>query len=158
MQKHELLWNSSGLFSWLHEEPVMTETFSPLSPTKPMNHQVVSTDLQRKHFSSNRKREKEKFDFWVNSTYIALLSIISCLLLYYVWILNANATQGYNIRQLELERKNLMMEKERYDAQIAELQSLSNIMTEEDLGIMQKVDEPEFVIVKDDVQYVYAGN
>ncbi len=123
-----------------------------------MNHQVVSTDLNRKHFFSNRKREKEKFHFWVNSTYIALLSIISCLLMYYVWILNVNATQWYNIRQLELERKNLLMEKERYDAQIAELQSLSNIMSNEDLQIMEKAKEPEFVVVKNDVQYVYASH
>lgn len=50
------------------------------------------------------------------------------------------------------------MEKERYDAQIAELQSLSNIMSNEDLQIMEKAKEPEFVVVKNDVQYVYASH
>lgn len=121
-----------------------------------MNQKIVSQDFSN-NFFSKRKKEKEKLNFWVNSTYLLLLSVITCLLLYYVWILNVNATQWYNIRQLEIEKKNLMMEKERLDVKIAELQSLSNIMTDEDLQNMEKVEEPDFLVVKNDVQYVYSS-
>ena len=109
----------------------------------------------KRSFLSNRKKEKDKFNFWVTSTYIALLSIISLLLLYYVWILNVNATKGYNIRELEIEKKVLLMEKELLDVKIAELESLSTILQEEDLQNMKRVEDPEYLVIKDDVQYVY---
>jgi len=119
-----------------------------------VNTKVVTKDFSQNYFSK-RKKEKEKFTFWVNSTYIALLSIISILLLYYVWILNVNATKWYNIRQLEIEKKNLLMEKEKLDVKIAELESLSNIMTDTDLKNMEKIEDPDYLVIKDDVQYVY---
>jgi len=109
----------------------------------------------KKSFSSRRKKEKEKFDFWITSTYIALLSLISLLLLYYVWILNVNATKGYNIRELEIEKKTLLMEKELLDVQIAELESLSTILQDNDLQNMEKIWEPDYLVIKDNVQYVY---
>lgn len=109
----------------------------------------------KKSFFSRRKKEKEKFDFWITSTYIALLSLISLLLLYYVWILNVNATKGYNIRELEIEKKTLLMEKELLDVQIAELESLSTILQDDDLQNMEKIWEPDYLVIKDNVQYVY---
>ena len=57
-----------------------------------------------------------------------MLSVIGFLLIYYVWILNVNATKGYNIRTLEIEKRNLMIEKERLDVKIAELESITNII------------------------------
>ncbi len=119
-----------------------------------MNSNIVTKDFSQNYFSK-RKKEKEKFTFWVNSTYIALLSIISMLLLYYVWILNVNATKWYNIRQLEIEKKNLLMEKEKLDVKIAELESLSNIMSESDMENMEKIENPDYLVIKNDVQYVY---
>lgn len=106
-------------------------------------------------FFSKRKKEKDNFDFWITSTYIALLSLMSLLLLYYVWILNVNATKGYDIRDLESEKKVLLMEKELLDVQIAELESLSTILKDDDLQNMEKVWDPEYLVIKDDVQYVY---
>jgi cell division septal protein FtsQ len=93
----------------------------------------------KKNFFSRRKKEKEKYNFGVTSTYIALLSLISLLLLYYVWILNVNATKGYNIRELEIEKKTLLMEKELLDVKIAELESLSTILQDDDLQNMEKI-------------------
>lgn len=119
-----------------------------------MDQKVVMKDFSR-NFFSKRKKEKEKFNFWVNYTYIALLSIIIGLLLYYVWILNVNATKWYDIIELELQKSNLLMEKQRLTVKIAELESLSNIMTEEDNRRMEKVDNPNFLVIKDNVQYVY---
>lgn len=119
-----------------------------------MNPKVINKNL-KKNFFSKRKKEKEKFDFWITSTYITLLSLISLLLLYYVWILNVNATKGYNIRELEIEKKTLLMEKELLDVQIAELESLSTILQDDDLQNMDTIEEPNYLVIKDDIQYVY---
>lgn len=119
-----------------------------------MNSNIVTQDFSQNYFSK-RKREKEKFSFWMNSTYIALLSIITLLFLYYVWILNVNATKWYNIVQLEIEKTNLLMEKEQLDVRIAELESLSNIVNENELKNMEKISSPDYLVIKDNVQYVY---
>lgn len=119
-----------------------------------VSQKIVVEDFSR-NFFSKRKIEKEKFTFWVNYTYISLIVIIIALLLYYVWILNINATKWYNIIQLEVEKRNLLMERQRLEVKIAELESLSNIMNDEDLKNMEKVENPNIVVIKDNVQYVY---
>lgn len=117
--------------------------------------QKVLTEDFGKNFFSKRLKDKEKFDFWVNYTFLSLLWIIILLFLYYIWILNANATKWYNIISLELEKRNLMIEKQRLDVKIAELESLSKIMTDDDLKNMEKVEDPNFLVIKDNIQYVY---
>lgn len=77
------------------------------------------------------------------------------LLLYYVWILNVNATNGYNISTIQIEKRNLDMEKQRIEVKIAELESLGNIMNEDDLQYMEKVQDPDFLVIRENVQYVY---
>lgn len=119
-----------------------------------MSPKIINNNI-KKHYHSNRKKEKEKIIFWVTSTYFALISLLSVLLLFYVWILNANATKGYNIIQLEYEKKNLLMEKELLDVRISELESLSNILKDDDLQNMELVKEPKFLVLKDGFQYVY---
>jgi len=49
----------------------------------------------------------------------------------------------------------LLMEKELLDVKIAELESLSTILHEDDLQNMERIEDPEYLVVKDDVQYVY---
>ena len=119
-----------------------------------MNTTLLSKNIKR-GLLSKRKKDKEQSDFWITSTYIALLWIISILLLYYVWILNVNATKGYNIRELEIEKKTLLMEKELLDVKIAELESLSTILKEDDLQNMEIITEPKYLVIKENVQYVY---
>jgi len=119
-----------------------------------VNYNIVTQDFSQNYFSK-RKREKEKFKFWVNSTYIALLTIISILLLYYVWIQNVNATKWYNIRELENQKKNLLMEKEQLDVKIAELDSLSNINWDQSLLNMEEITDPDYLVINSDIQYVY---
>jgi len=122
-----------------------------------VNQKVVLEDFSR-NFFSKRKIEKEKFTFWVNYTFVSLLILIVALLLYYIWILNVNATKWYNIISLEAEKKNLLMESERLKMKIAELESLWNIMNDEDLKNMEKIDNANYLVIKDDVQYVYKHN
>ena len=119
-----------------------------------MNSKIINKNLKR-NFFSKRKKDKDNIDSWVTSTYIVLFSLISVLLLYYVWILNSNATSGYDIRDLENEKRSLLMEKQLLDVKIAELESLSTILHKDDLQNMEKIDSPEYLVIKNDVQYVY---
>ena len=119
-----------------------------------MNPKIITKNLKRNFFSI-RKDEKEKFNFWITSTYIVMLSLISLLLLYYVWILNVNATKWDSIRKLEIEKRHLLIEKELLDVKIAELESLSTILQDDDLQNMEKVVEPDYLVVKEWVNYVY---
>ncbi|QFR38701.1 hypothetical protein A9Q91_00510 [Candidatus Gracilibacteria bacterium 28_42_T64] len=120
-----------------------------------MNSRKIMTNNLKSNFFSKRKSDKEKLNFSITSTYITMLSFISILLLYYVWILNVNATKGDNIRQLEIEKRNLLIEKELLDVKIAELESLSTILQEDDLEDMEKVTDPDYLVIKEGVKYVY---
>jgi hypothetical protein len=51
------------------------------------------TNHAKSSFHSQRKYEKEKFQFGLTSTYVAMVSLAAMLLFYYVWILNVNATK-----------------------------------------------------------------
>ena len=119
-----------------------------------MGKDTITTNL-KSNFLSKRKKDKETLNFWLTSTYITLLSLIVCLLHYYVWILNVNATKWYNIRILEIEKRNLLIEKELLDVKIAELESLWNILGEDDIKEMEKVETPDYLVIKENVQYVY---
>ena len=111
---------------------------------------------KHKSFLSERKRNKEKLQFGYQSTYIALLGVIGFLLIYYVWTLNANATQGYTIRDLENTGKELKVELERLDVKIAELESTESISSDEQLqDIMEEYEDPNYLVIKENVQYVY---
>ncbi len=84
-----------------------------------------------------------------------MIGLIACLIIYYVWIINVNATQGYNIRQLEIEKRNLTVEKQLLDVKIAELESLTNILNNDEVKNMEKVENPDYLVIKEGVNYVY---
>nr|MDD3720691.1 hypothetical protein [Candidatus Gracilibacteria bacterium] len=113
---------------------------------------VLSED--KSPFVSKRWKEKQNIKFDINSTYIIMVGFICLLLIYYIWIINVNATKGFSIRQLEIEKKNLLIEKEQLDVKIAELESLGSIK-EEDTQDMEKVENPDYLVIKEGVNYVY---
>ena len=117
-----------------------------------MNPKVMTTNLKN-NFYSQRKKEKDKFQVWVTSTYIIMLSFISVLLLYYVWMLNANATKWENIRQLTNQMEQLKLERQRLDVRISEVESLDTI--EQDRKGMETIEDPDYLVIKDNVNYVY---
>lgn len=112
----------------------------------------MTTNLKN-NFYSQRKKEKDKFQVWVTSTYIIMLSFISVLLLYYVWMLNANATKWENIRQLTNQMEQLKLERQRLDVRISEVESLDTI--EQDRKDMETIEDPDYLVIKDNVNYVY---
>lgn len=120
-----------------------------------MNPKLILKKNNTETFHSERKTEKEKFEYWFNSTYSVLLWLIGCLLIYYVWIINVNATLGYDVRNLKQEQKQLQVQKELLDVKIAELESLSNILKDDVAKDMEKVENPDYLVVKEWVQYVF---
>lgn len=120
-----------------------------------MNPRLVM-NRQSESFLAERKRNKEKLQFGYQSTYMILLGLIGFLLIYYVWILNANATQWFAIRDLENTQKQLKVELDRLDVKIAEIESSRSIESDETLKwIMEEYEDPDYLVIKDNVQYVY---
>lgn len=114
----------------------------------------MTTNL-KSNFCSRRKQEKEKFQVGVQTTYIIMLSFISVLLLYYVWIINVNATKGTSIQKLDIQMQQLKLEREQLDVRIAELWSLGNILNTADMQIMEKTQNPDYLVIREWINYVY---
>ncbi|MDD5769633.1 MAG: hypothetical protein PHE25_01590 [Candidatus Gracilibacteria bacterium] len=108
-------------------------------------------------FFSQRKTTRENFKLGVNTTYILTLLFIGILGIYYVWTLNINATKGYNIRNLEIQKNNLAIEKGLLEVKIAELESLSNILKWDGINNMENVSNAEFLVVKDMKDYAFKN-
>ena len=111
--------------------------------------------LKKGHFKflSQRKTTRENFKLWINSTFILALITIWFLWVYYVWTLNINATKWYNIRNLELQKQNLTVEKELLEVKIAELQSLTTLLNWEWAKQMTKSNNHEFYVLKEAKTY-----
>ncbi len=114
-----------------------------------MNPNLIVMKKWKIPFFSERKVSRENFKLSFTKTYILTLIIIWILWIYYVWALNINATKWYVIRNLEIERRNLVMELNLLNMRIAEVQSLSNIFSDDTISSMQQFDNPKFLVVKD---------
>ncbi|MDD2487391.1 MAG: hypothetical protein PHS92_03405 [Candidatus Gracilibacteria bacterium] len=108
-------------------------------------------------FFSERKTTRENYKMSFTKTYILTISMIGFLGIYYVWTLNVNATKGYQIRNLEIERRNLAFEENLLNMKIAEVQSLSNISEDKTINAMETIDNPNYLVLKD-VNLAYIAN
>lgn len=122
-----------------------------------MNPNLIVIKRWHFRFFSQRKTTRENFKLWVNTTYILALLFIWILWIYYVWTLNINATKWYNIRNLELLKNSLTVEKELLEVKIAEFESLSNLIKWDWVNNMEKVDKAEFLVVKDIRNYAFKN-
>jgi len=110
----------------------------------------------KRNFYSKRKVRKDEIYSWINYTFTILLSFTALLFIYYVWTLNIDSTQWYNIWKLETEKQKLLLQKELLDVQISNLESLSTIENTSNLNnIMEKVENPDFAVIKNNVSYAY---
>ncbi len=75
--------------------------------------------------------------------------MIALLGVYYVWILNENATKWYNIRTLQSKNRELSFQENLLDIRIAEGQAVSVILTAPIVSMMQNVEAPTFLVTKD---------
>lgn len=122
-----------------------------------MNPNLIIIKTGHFRFFSQRKTTRENFKLWVNTTYILALLFIWILWIYYVWTLNINATKWYNIRNLELLKNNLTVEKELLEVKIAEFESLSTLMKWDWVNDMEPVGKAEFLVVKDMKNYAFKN-
>ena len=76
--------------------------------------------------------------------------MIALLGIYYVWILNENATKGYNIRTLQVENRELAFQENLLDIRIAEGQSMETIMNSPVIASMENVEQPTFLVMKNE--------
>jgi hypothetical protein len=75
--------------------------------------------------------------------------MIALLGIYYVWMLNQNATKGYNIRNLQVQYRELSFQQNLLDIRIAEGKSIDALLQTPIVTNMQDVDKPAFLIVRD---------
>lgn len=120
-----------------------------------MNPNLIVIKKWHLRFFSQRKTTRESFKLWVNTTYILSFLLMWFLWIYYVWTLNINATKWYNIRNLEIQRNNLTVEKELLEVKIAELESLSTLLKWDGINNMEKIGRAEFLVVKDTDGYAF---
>jgi cell division septal protein FtsQ len=111
-----------------------------------MNPNMIILKKRWASFFSQRRLLRENFKMNITSTYIMVLLFIWVLGIYYVWTLNCNATKWYNVRQLELVKKNLTIEKELLEVRVAELESLNWLLSSSIIKNMEKIESPEYII------------
>ncbi len=100
-------------------------------------------------FLSSRKTTRENYRLSFRETYILALGLIGILGIYYVFVLNVNATKGYNVRTLEIARKNYVTQENLLNIKIAEAESLSNLSNSPLVNTMEQIDTPRYLVLKE---------
>ncbi len=113
-----------------------------------MNANVLVAKKWHIPFFSERKAAREHYRLSFTQTYILAIVMIALLWVYYVWILNENATKGYNIRSLQVKNRELSFQENLLDIRIAEGQAIGSVMNSSIISLMQTVDRPGFLVMK----------
>jgi hypothetical protein len=87
----------------------------------------------------------QKVDVSVNALVFVIIVLVALISLIYLANANRNATKGYALKNLEIERSNLLTENEVWDMEIARVQALANIQNDPKVQTMVKNDAPMFV-------------
>lgn len=114
-----------------------------------MNANVLVMKKNRFPFFSERKTSREYSKLTFSQTYVLSLLLIGFLGIYYVWTLNVNATKGYNVRNLEITRHDLTVQENLLNIRIAEAESLSSINSNPNTALMQSIDAPQYLKIKE---------
>jgi len=86
-----------------------------------------------------------KVEVGVNALVFVIIALVTVISLVYLANSNRNATKGYALKNLELERTQLLTENEVWDMEIARVQALANIQNDPKVLSMVKTDTPLFV-------------
>lgn len=114
-----------------------------------MNANVLTLKKWHIWFFSERQAAREHFRLSFTQTYVLAIAMIAALGIYYVWMLNQNATRGYNIRTLQVEYRNLSFQENLLDIRIAEGKSTDSILRSPIVASMPNVDSSSFLVVRD---------
>ena len=114
-----------------------------------MNANILVAKKWHIPFFSERKVAREHFKLSFVQTYILAIVFIACLGIYYVWLLNQNATKGYTIRTLQVENRELAFKQNLIDVRIAEAKSIDVVMSSDVVSRMQDATAPGYLVLKD---------
>ncbi len=92
---------------------------------------------------------RENFRLSFTQAYVLAIILIACLGIYYIWILNQNATKGYQIRELQGQYRELTFQENLLDIRIAEGKSIDAIAMAPIMQSMQVVEAPSFLVMRD---------
>jgi len=87
----------------------------------------------------------QKVEVSVNALVFAIIVLVALISLAYLANANRNATKGYALKNLEVERSQLLTENEVWDMEIAQTQALANIQNDPKVKSMVKTDAPLFI-------------
>jgi hypothetical protein len=113
-----------------------------------MNANVLVAKKWHLSFFSERKVARENFRLSFTQAYILAGCLITCLGIYYIWILNQSATRGYQIRELQSLYRELTFQENLLDIRIAEWKSIDAITSAPVMQNMQDVGTPSFIVIK----------
>lgn len=114
-----------------------------------MNANVLVAKKWHLSFFSERKVARENFRLSFTQAYVLAIALIACLGIYYIWILNQNATKGYQIRDLQGQYRELTFQENLLDIRIAEWKSIDAIMSAPIIASMQAVESPSFLVMQE---------
>ena len=106
-------------------------------------------------YTTKRKKRIDDINFWINSTFSFLLWLIAVCFIYLIWSLNVWATQWYDIRTLEVEKQNLLIQKEQLETKISTLESFDTIRNSDSYWEMEKIEHPDFIVIRNGINYAY---
>lgn len=87
----------------------------------------------------------QKVEVGVNALVFVIIALVALVSLLYLANANRNATKGYALKTLEMERTRLITENEIWDMEIARVQALNNIQNDNNVRYMVKADAPMYV-------------
>ena len=114
-----------------------------------MNANVLVAKEWHLSFFSERRVARENFRLSFTQAYVLAIILIACLGIYYIWILNQNATKGYQIRELQGQYRELTFQENLLDIRIAEGKSIDAISNAPIVQAMQNVETPSFLVMKE---------
>lgn len=86
-----------------------------------------------------------KVEVGVNALVFVIIALVAFISLAYLANANRNATKGYALKTLEIERSQLLTENEVWDMEIARVQALASIQNDPKVRTMVKTDAPMFM-------------
>ncbi len=111
-------------------------------------HKQMSSALFIEHNPDSKVRKRtlsQKVEVGFTSLVFVTIALVALISLAYLANANRNATKGYALKNLELERSRLVTENEVWDMQIAKVQALSALQNDPKVQTMVKADAPQFV-------------
>lgn len=114
-----------------------------------MNASLLVLKKPRIALFSERKAFRERSRLTFAQTYFLLLATVAVLGVSYVWMLNASATKGYDVRNLEIEKKRLTYQDSLLAIRIAEAESLTSLTSHPAMSVMEPIETPKYLVYEE---------